>query len=481
MLFVATTASADAPLKLADIVAVAVRQSPELARARIDVEAAKAQLTQSEGLEDTRLTGQLNAQLVRPPPEDPQGDRDNVSLVLSAIKPLWTGGSLIVQASGQRYDSRVFLRDANGMPIQSSSTKQTSTTVAVGVTQPLLRGRGAGVFEAPIRQAQKQRDAAALSQEARARDLVVQLAQAYWQVAFAWRTLEVRKSSLDLAQKQLAYTEGAIRAEKLSRSDALAVQAAIASRKQDILASEQDLYERSLALRQLGGLEIAPESLTVTTEPLPDAPEAKDLDVATVTRAAFAHSAELASLAAARTAAEVGLTTADNTARSKLDVSVFAGPNGGGRTVRDSFVNGADHPGYEVDATLDFEHSIENRTGKGAQAAARATLQSAKVAERDAQARLAVRATRAVQRAQAALASIALGTEAIGLAEQNVTAEQKRFELGKSTNFEVLRRQDELEQARLRHASAIADYLAARADLDGLSGAILPRYGIVMP
>src|SRR6185369_11659481 len=100
---------------------------------------------------------------------------------------------------------------------------------------------------------------------------------------------------------------------------------------------------------------------------------------------------------------------------------------------------------------------------------------------RDARARLAVRATRAVQRAKAAVASIALGDLAIGLAEQNVTAEQKRFELGKSTNFDVLRRQEELEQARLRHAAAIADYLTARADLDGLTGAILGRFGIVMP
>ena len=91
-----------------------------------------------------------------------------------------------------------------------------------------------------------------------------------------------------------------------------------------------------------------------------------------------------------------------------------------------------------------------------------------------------MRATRAAQRARAAIASVALGDQAISLAEQNITAEQKRFELGKTTNFEVLRRQEELEQARLRHAAAVTDYLSARADLDGLSGAILPRYGIIM-
>ena len=95
--------------------------------------------------------------------------------------------------------------------------------------------------------------------------------------------------------------------------------------------------------------------------------------------------------------------------------------------------------------------------------------------------RLAIRATRAAQRARAALDSIALGDEAVGLAEQNITAEQNRFALGKSTNFDVLRRQEELEQARLRQSAAVVDYLASRTELDGLSGTLLARYHIVMP
>ena len=35
--------------------------------------------------------------------------------------------------------------------------------------------------------------------------------------------------------------------------------------------------------------------------------------------------------------------------------------------------------------------------------------------------------------------------------------------------------------SRLRQASAIADYLAVRADLDDLTGTLLARYGIMMP
>jgi len=475
--------AAPGELRLADIVAVAVRQSPELERARIDVAAARAELERARGVEDTQIGAQASAVAVHTPRTDPQGEYEQreVTLALSATRRLATGGQLGVTVSGDRLHLVGESRRDDGTVDKNGVDSRYLASVAVALNQPLLRGAGSTAFEAPIRQAARQRDAAALTQEAKARDLVVSLAQAYWEVAFAWRQLEVRKASLDLAQKQLAYTEGAIRAEKVPRSEALAVQQAIAIRKQDVIAGEQALYEQSLALRQLAGLEIGPDALAVTTEALPVKIEAEGVEPAAVVRAAFDHSPELAALEAIRHAAEIGVAAADNAARSKLDLDVVAGPTGADADLGRALSSGVNHPGYSISGSLTFAHAIEGRAEHGTQAAARAAVAAAQVAERAARARLAVRATRAVQRARAAVARIALGDEAIGLAEQNIAAEQRRFELGKSTNFEVLRRQDELEQARLRQAAATSDYLAARADLDGLSGAILARYGIVMP
>ncbi len=465
-------------LRLGDIVAVAVRQSPDLERAKIDVAAARAQLLQAEGISDARIGASGTARVIRPPANDPYGDQEQVHVEISAQKPLSTGGTIILQGVGDRTSfEKGGFQERDGVQVPAGITRN-AANLAIGITQPLLRGAGSKAFEAPIRQAAAQRDAAALLREARARDLVVALAQSYWQVAVAWRQLEVRKASLKLAEQQLEYTEGAIRAEKVPRSETLAVQQAIATRRQDILAGEQEVYERSVALRQLGGLELGPDAIAVVTEPLPETIDAPAIDLAAVVSQAFARSAELAALAASRKAAEIAVTAADDATRSRLDVSVSVGPQVAGETLRDTV---SSSPGYELDASLTYDRAIGNRAARGGQEVARAALLTAKVAERDAQAKLAVRATRAAQRARSALASIELGAQAISLAEQNVTAEQKRFDLGKSTNFEVLRRQDELEQARLRHASSIADYLAARADLDGLGGTILARYNIVMP
>jgi outer membrane protein len=478
--FVRGALAQPAELPLTEVVKVAVRQSPELERARIDLDAARAALLQAEGVEDVHVGATLSGQLTKAPPNDVVTNENNSQTVaLSARRTLSTGGTVAVTADAGRLLTRQIFLDEEGKPVRSNEIKSASAGVGVQLTQPLLRGAGATAYEAPIRQAAQQRDAAALGREARARDLVVSLIQAYWQVAFAWRQLEVRRGSLELAEKQLEHTLGAIRADKVPRSEAVAVQAAIAIRKQDVIAGEQELYERSVALRQLGGLEIGPDAITVKTEALPASIKAESLDIAAVVRDAFAKSAELAAAEATRRAAEVGVAAADSAAKPALDLDVTGRAFNADRTTLKA-LSGIDEPGYTVTASLTFDHAIQRRTERGGQAAARAVLQAARVAEREARARLAVRATRAVQRAQAAVANVALGDEAIRLAEQNVTAEQKRFELGKTTNFEVLRRQDELEQARLRHASAITDYLAARADLDGLSGAVLARFGIGM-
>jgi len=465
--------------RLADIVAVAVRQSPDLARARFDLDAARAQLTRAQGSEDTHIGVQGQTSIVLAPDTDPTGNTDSEQVSVSASRALSTGGTLSLTADGTRVSQVGTVITAAGP--QASVVKRYSVGLALRLIQPLLRGAGSEAFEAPIRQAERQRDAAALTGEARARDLLTSLAQAYWQVAFAWRQLEIRRASLELGQQQLAYTESAIRAEKVPRSELLAVQQAIATRKQDVIAGEQELYERSLALRQLAGLEIGPTAIAIKTEALPAKIDAADPDLDAVVRAAFAHSAELAAAEQSRRAAEIAAVAADSAAKSRLDLEVAGGPIGADRTSSLALSSVVNHTGYILFGALTADHALEQRTERGGQGVARAALLTAKIAERDAQARLAVRATRAVQRARAALASVALGNQAISLAEQNVAAEQKRFELGKSTNFDVLRRQDELEQARMRQAASVADYLAAGADLDGLSGAVLTRYHIVMP
>ena len=60
----------------------------------------------------------------------------------------------------------------------------------------------------------------------------------------------------------------------------------------------------------------------------------------------------------------------------------------------------------------------------------------------------------------------------------DLAAERARFEVGRSTNFDVLRRQEEVAQVQLGQARARVDEVKATAALAALSGRILDLFGV---
>ena len=64
------------------------------------------------------------------------------------------------------------------------------------------------------------------------------------------------------------------------------------------------------------------------------------------------------------------------------------------------------------------------------------------------------------------------------LAEQQLTIEQDRFDVGMSTNFEVLTFQDDLARVQVQELRAMIDYRNAQAALARVTGEIAETYGI---
>src|SRR5262249_4303891 len=131
-----------------------------------------------------------------------------------------------------------------------------------------------------------------------------------------------------------------------------------------------------------------------------------------------------------------------------------------------------------INVGLTFQQSVPRHTARGSYAAARAALHKAQLSQADISTQIAsaaVRLTSAIDVARRRLTVLARSTEAASL---DLSAEKARFEVGRSTNFDVLRRQDELAQAQLRQARAKADHEKTRAQLEALTGDILARYGV---
>ncbi|HUJ59389.1 MAG TPA: TolC family protein [Kofleriaceae bacterium] len=454
------------PTSLVDVLAVAVRAAPELQLASIDLAAARATWRRTLGIEDITLTAQggyaRNQYL-----SGSDTDYDNVSSgTLDLGRALPTGGSLHLTFGGTKTSTNIL-----------GYVPGTLTSVQVALTQPLLRGFGTWAARAPRYEAEHRMDAARADREARARALVEQIVAAYWQVALARAGLEVRKNSLALAEQQRTYTDNSIKIGKIPKSELLAVEENIAVRKQDVIAAELEITQASLELRRIAGLEIGADALDIATVALP-APDRDEIDLRSAVAAALEHSAALASAQDIERADQARLSGARSQLLPQLDLSVSGGPQGFGGGLSSSLTSLRDGDGYLVGVTVTSSYAFGRNDAHGQVDQSHAELLRAMVDTRTLKATIAADTARAVQQARAAREAVELGAQAIELASENVEAEQHRFEDRKSTNFDIILRQNELESAKLRHVAAIVDYLTARAELDALTGAILPKYGI---
>ncbi len=483
-------AAAAAPARnvsLAQTLQVAVRQSPTLADATIDVAVAEASLLSSSGIEDFVLaaSGLLTLRRDESSRGAIRGDNDSdvVELDANISKLLWTGARVSVNATGVRSRS-VFptLFDDDDDPVTpdiliENEDVEYTTAVNATIVQPLLRGRGEIATRAEQIRARYGLDAARLGQIATARNLIRDVIISYWNVALAHRDLAIRKSSLDLAFERRRLTESRVKLGNAAPTELNAVDQIIATTKEEVLLAELAITEASLQLRQLAGLEIGPGELDLQTAEIVASAKA-ELDLDSLLTKAYANSAELAALEQEGKGAKLDVEVTENGLLPQLDFRLGGGPIGTADSAGKALSNLGSFKGYSITAGLELSYALGNNAAEGAAHQARENLRRVSINREDLRRQIAVAVVRAVNSARTADQRMELSQQAIELSEKNIEAEQRRFELGRSTNFDVLQRQEELKQAQLRFSRATIDYIDALAQIDALTGDILTRYGI---
>jgi outer membrane protein TolC len=347
----------------------------------------------------------------------------------------------------------------------------------VTFAQPLLRGFGEENRNAVRIRARASLTVQELERENTAGNIVRDVIQAYWELAYAAQDVEIRKQSLALAREQLRITQAGIDVGKLAKTESLAIEQAIASREEELLLAEQNRSERAIELRRLVGMEIGPGEIELqATDRLDIVGSEPDMDKTLAS--AMQNNAQLRTVRALGKSARIEVAIADNGLLPSLIFGAGAGPAGQAETFGDAFSNMAGFNSFAVVGTLTFSAALGNHAAKGARDVAEGNLRKVKMTEQDISSQIAAQVVRAVNAVRSAKKRMDVSAKATQLAAQNVDLEKARWEVGRTTNFEVLKRQDELAQSQLREARAHADYLKAVSVLDWLTGDILPRYGI---
>jgi outer membrane protein TolC len=454
---------------LPELLKTTVEKSPALASARIDVAIAEARIQQTWQRHDWLVGARLDVVRSTTPQ---QGTTTSIGASADLSRLLPTGGTIALHA-----DSGYFKTTGSFMGVLDTDGWVDNVTAAL--TQPLLRNRGRALYDADERRLTIAKDATVLAQRLAAIKAVQAVIAAYWDLVLAERGVAITRASLDLARERLRVTQIGADGGKIPRSEIPAVLQIIATREEDVLNGELTVLDRSIALRRAAGMPIGAGELglRVSTEL-----DAKDdpLDLGQLVERAYQASPELAQLAKQDASAAIDVEVAENGLLPQLDAALSIGPSGNAGSFASSWKDLVELNTLAINGSLTFSQSLSRDLAKGRIREAQENRRKLTVTAADVRAQLAQGMTTAVAQLELARRRVVLSQRAIDLANENIKIETDRFNLGKSTNFDVLNRQEDLRQAELRKTQALIDGHKAETSVQALTGDILPSYGIRM-
>jgi len=479
--------------KLDDIIEVAVRLSPSIARARADREVARGTAGASRKDQSWVLSADVNY------------ERDQIGVPADQLAPLGvvaddkltgkvglsrnlpTGGNVAFEL-GIIHDRQEL--NVTGEVLSQAQMTQTQCSEGVDIfcqdqasakltlKQPLSRGLGSEVALAPQHKADLAAAEATVKAQLAAEQMIRDLVSAYWELAYAAYVVDVRAQSLDLARKQDQLTRQEMRAGTAGQNALDQVTYEIATRDEALLTAKLDFEARSLELRRVAGLEIGRRDILVRpADPLELDNVSWNIDDVLAQSHKVNH--ELAAIVLEKKIADVDVAVAHDGMLPQIDLNLSGALTGTGATGSDAFssLGNGDGFGYQVVAGLSMSFELSG-AAKAAHAAATAKRHGLDIERLDRERQIDAEVVSSVKTLMSGRTRVALSDKAIAVAEDNVRAERAKFLAQTSTTFQVLQQQARLMDAQLKRGRAVADYHVAAVKLRYLSGTLLDTYRV---
>ena len=407
----------------------------------------------------------------------------------------WGGGQYNVLWNSNRVESN---------NIFTSFNPSFGANMLLEYTQPLLRGFRTDPQRTQLAVSRINRDISDIDLEETIVNTLANVRRAYWELVYARAALDVQQQALELAEQLVRDNRARVEIGTLAPIDVVQAQSEAAQRRQTLAFAVQTLRTNELALKQLivGGTsdELWNAEINPTDEPQIEAPP---IDIEAAIRGALDRRTDISRV---RQQIDINDAQVDNLRNSTLpalDVvgsyqltgqggprlvpagssfeAIFGGaggmiPGGYGDAI-DNIVD-ADYPFWSVQ--LQMTYPLGQSADKAAYERARLQRQQNEAQLRRIELQIAAEVTNAAIQIEAIQERIQAAIAARELAEEQLRAEESKFEVGLSTNFLVLQMQRELAFAQDVELRAIFDYQQALNDFDRTQRTSLGNAGITV-
>jgi outer membrane protein TolC len=388
--------------------------------------------------------------------------------------PLVTGGRYSVGvSSSDTFNTNSFAGTSTGY----------NTSWQITVTQPLLRNLGPDVNRWQILVARNDLGASEEQFRQTVLDTLSSAEKAYWDLNFSIMDLRTKRGSLQLAKDFLEQNRIKVRVGTLAPIEITQAEAGVADREEGVIIAENAVRTAEDTLRRIINV---PRDSPVWSQPINPSDTLPLTEVTAVMDEAVSAAEEnrpdlkQARLSVKSRETELGFRR--NQKRWGLDLEGNYGLLGfDAAGYSNSFRDLRDRNQTSWTVTLNLSVPIGNRLAQaGFLNAEHALNQSRYDLQRLEQvARVEVR--NAVRTVETDLKRVKAAQVNVRLQREKLAAEQKKFENGMSTSFQVLQFQTDLATAESRENQAIVDYNKSLAELERVKGTLLEARQMVMP
>ena len=405
---------------------------------------------------------------------------------------------------GGRYDFAWDSTRWESTNIFSTFNPSFGANMTLQYTQPLLRGFRTDSRRTQLVVSRINREISDIDLEQTVVNTLADVSLAYWDLVYARAAVGVQRQALALAEQLVQDNRARVEVGTMAPIDVVQAQSEAAARRQLLALAIETQRTSELVLKELivGGTsdELWDAEINPTDPPRI---EATPIELQEAIRGALDRRTDVSR---ARRQLDINEATVDNLRNSTLPALDLVGSyqltgQGGPRRVpagnsfedifggtggmipggyRDALhsIADADYPIWNVQ--LQMTYPLGRSADRAAYERARLELQQNRAQIRRIELRISSEVTNAALRIESIRERIDAAMASRELAEQQLQAEESKFEVGLSTNFFVLQSQRDLATAQDAELRAILDYQRARIEFERTQRASLGATGIAL-
>ncbi len=406
----------------------------------------------------------------------------------------WAGGSFSIAFNNNRQKTT----SQNTLYNPTFNTNWFAT-----YTQPLLRNLRMDATRQQLAVTKINRDISDVQLRATITNTLSNVRNAYWDYVFAVESVQVAQQSLDLANKLVQDNQTRVDVGTMAPIDVVSAQSQAAAAKQNLVAAQSTMRTAELALKRLIVAGTSDPNWNATIEPV-DRPEFRPepIDLQAAVARALSERTDLEIAKKTVQQNDVTLKYLGDQLKPQVD---FVGTYGlvgvGGPQLQ--FAPGSTGvnrvpigsiPGGYLDALsslirtnfprwtaqINFSYPLGLSTQEANVARARVQLGQVQAQLKQAELQVATDVTNAVVTVRSNAERVQAAQAASQLAQKTLEAEQSKFEVGMSTNFNVIQAQRDLATARNNELQAVLNYRKSLVELERLQQTTLSNLNITI-